>query len=358
MALASLGTGVLCTFGASWHVGFWRTFSVSIRYYITNLYYFILRLRISSSMEGVRSTHGKQAEQICWQDWWLSFRDVDCQPFIRRKIWSSFGSVVKIIKSVKPNNEEKTSSSAFIREPEVPATLALHPFRMWSTQYQRVTWHAQNGDACMKLTFDLHRTSSKRIKPTYTAPSSGSNRQERLVPQSWGRDSHGCCLSWLLPKMLQLQSNILDHFSIEAMPCYAHSTSHGILQHLMIVCKSAGQTCLGRAESCDLCAGRVERGRSNLAAMRILRQVRQDPFKPVATSSAFLEHRNLWKLLPNSCQTKQNRRRDNPYPVEILRLTTSDQFHTIKGHSLAFHWPLLPKNVTIDFKLHFSGSFS
>lgn len=133
MALASLGTGVLCTFGASWHVGFWRTFSVSIRNYITNLYHFILRLRISSSMEGVRSTHGKQAEQICWQDWWLSFRDVDCQPFIRRKIWSSFGSVVKIIKSVKPNNEEKTSSSAFIREPEVPATLALHPFRMWST---------------------------------------------------------------------------------------------------------------------------------------------------------------------------------------------------------------------------------
>ena len=84
-----------------------------------------------------------------------------------------------------------------------------------------------------------------------------------------------------------------QHFSIEAMPCYAHSTSHGILQHLMIVCKSAGQTCLGRAESCDLCVGRVERGRSNLAAMRILRQVRQDPFKPVSTSSAFLEHRNL-----------------------------------------------------------------
>lgn len=142
------------------------------------------------------------------------------------------------------------------------------------TRTKRRCW-----DACMKLTFDLHRTSSKRIKPTYTTPSSGSNRQERLVPQSWGRDSHGCCLSWLLPKMLQLQSNILDHFSIEAMPCYAHSTSHGILQHLMIVCKSAGQTCLGRAESCDLCAGRVERGRSNLAAMRILRQVRQDPFQ-------------------------------------------------------------------------------
>ena len=162
---------------------------------------FILRLRISSSKTSQANLLARLMAQF--QRRWLP------TIHIRRKIWSSFGSVVSIIKSVKPNNEEKTSSSAFIREPEVPATLVLHPFRMWSTHSLRVTWHAQNGDACMKLTFDLHRTSSKRIKPTYTAPSSGSNRQERLVPQSWGRDSHGCCLSWLLPKMLQLQSNIL-----------------------------------------------------------------------------------------------------------------------------------------------------
>ena len=279
---------------------------------------------------------------------------------IRRKIWSSFGSVVKIIKSVKPNNEEKTSSSAFI---------------LGSQKCQQHLLCILSGcdPRSIKESHDTHKTEMLRcLHETYIRLTSNifkayqtnlhypilrlESAGKGWCPSLGGEIRTDVCHQLVTSKNV---ATTKQHFSIEAMPCYAHITSHGILQHLMIVCKSAGQTCLGRAESCDLCA----RSRSREADQTWQPWEYFAKFDKIHSnlsllSSAFLEHRNLWKLLPNSCQTKQNRWRDNPYPVEILRLTTSDQFHTIKGHSLAFHWPLLPKNVTIDFKLHFSGSSS
>ena len=170
---------------------------------------------------GVRSTHGKQAKRICWQGWWLCFRDVDCQPCTRKKIWEclmhtakwfvgtanqvffSISSQISQTKQLRVNQQQHLHSAAT----RSASNTCSASFRDEITHSQRVTWHVQNEMLAQTI-------SNQPTLPILRLESAGKvgapvlgERFARMLPQLD-----------LLPKCC----NPKQHFSIEAIWSYAH----------------------------------------------------------------------------------------------------------------------------------------
>ena len=338
---------------------------------------------------GVRSTHGKQAKRICWQGWWLCFRDVDCQPCTRKKNWEclmhtakwfvgtanqvffSISSQISQTKQLRVNQQQHLHSAAT----RSASNTCSASFRDEITHYQRVTWHVQNE----MLAWNLHSTYIKHHQTISNQPTLPILRLESAGKV--GAPVLGERFARMLPRLVLLPKccNPKQHFSIEAYRSYMKLCPYLPIAHPMasysISCRSsaslrAKQAWGRRQRAVIFVPVASSEADQTWQPWEYFTKFDKIHFKPVATFSAFLEgHRHLRKLLPNStCQTKQNKKQMtawevwivsnhyNPYPLEILLLTRATNFY----HERTFigHWPLLPKNVTVDFKLHFSGSSS